>query len=108
MKITTLIVSCIIAAFGIYGQVTTSSDCQISGGGNANLIIFTNYDGGILNINVDQNIPNLKIGVCSYEPVTINISGTYASNVSEVIYAGYVSTNNMHCSNSPTTVNRQH
>lgn len=103
MKITTLIAACIFTAFGIYGQVTTSSDCQVTGGGNANLIIFTNYDGGVLNINVDQNIPNLKIGVCSYEPVTINISGTYAANVTEVIYAGYVSTNNFHCSNSPST-----
>jgi hypothetical protein len=55
----------------------------------SNVIIYSNYDGGILNINVDQNIPNLKIGVVSYEAVQINISGTYAANVTKVWYAGY-------------------
>ncbi|MEY3153196.1 MAG: hypothetical protein RLZZ333_1793, partial [Bacteroidota bacterium] len=30
---------------------------------NGNLFVFSNYDGGILTINVDQNIPNLKIGM---------------------------------------------
>ncbi len=29
----------------------------------AQMLFFTNYDGGILNINVDVNIPNLKIGI---------------------------------------------
>lgn len=59
----------------------------------SNVIIYSNYDGGILNINVDQNIPNLKIGVVSYEAVQINITGTYASNVTKVWYAGYNGTN---------------
>ena len=68
-----------------------------------NIVVFSNYDGGVLNINVDQNIPNLKIGVVTYEPVTINLSGTYVGNVTGVVYAGYVSTTNHHCSNSPTT-----
>lgn len=62
----------------------------------ANIIIYSNYDGGTLNIDVDQNIPNLKIGVTSYENVHINISGTYSANVTEVRYAGYNGTNN-HC-----------
>jgi hypothetical protein len=70
---------------------------------NGNLVMFANYDGGVLNINCDVNIPNLKIGICTYEPVTINITGTFASNVTEVRYAGYVSTNNFHCNNSPST-----
>jgi hypothetical protein len=75
---------------------------------NGNLIIFTNYDGGILNINVDVNIPNLKIGVCTYEPVQINIIGAYAANVAEVLYAGFNSTqNNNNCGigNFPTSIN---
>ena len=59
----------------------------------SNIIIYSNYDGGILNLNIDQNIPNLMIGVCSYEAVQINISGTYASNVTKVWYAGYIGTN---------------
>lgn len=68
-----------------------------------NLVIFSNYDGGVLNINVDQNIPNLKIGIVSYEAVTVNLSGTFVGNVSGVAYAGYNGNNN-HCSTPiPTT-----
>lgn len=89
-------VACIAAsAAPLSSQIT----CNPAG----NLWVYTNYDGGVLNINCDVNIPNIKIGVCTYEPVTINIGGTYAGNVTEVRYAGYVSTNNFHCSNSPST-----
>lgn len=71
----------------------------------ANIMIFSNYDGGYLNINVDKNIPNLKIGITSYENARITISGTYASNVTAVWYAGYNSTNN-HCGlTSGTSIN---
>jgi PKD repeat protein len=70
---------------------------------NGNLVVFSNYDGGSLNIVVDANIPNLKIGIVSYEAVAINISGPFASNVTGVIYAGY-NANNNHCNpNVPTT-----
>ncbi|MGL4599422.1 MAG: T9SS type A sorting domain-containing protein, partial [Bacteroidia bacterium] len=73
---------------------------------NGNLIIYSNYDGGVLNINVDQNIPNLKIGICSYEGVTVNLSGTFVGNVTAVRYAGYNGAN-AHCSITPinTTIN---
>ena len=74
---------------------------------NGNLIIFTNYDGGQLNINVDANIPNLKIGVCTYEPVQITISGAFSGNVTQVLYAGFNSTqNNNNCGigNFPTSI----
>ena len=64
---------------------------------NGNLIIFTNYDGGNLNINVDQNIPNLKIGICSYEACAVTISGAFAGNVTAVRYAGYNDPNNLSC-----------
>ncbi|MFN7845601.1 MAG: gliding motility-associated C-terminal domain-containing protein [Bacteroidota bacterium] len=77
--------------------------CNPSG----NVIIFTNYDGGELNINVDQNIPNLKIGVCTYEPVRITISGPFSSNVAQVMYAGFNSTqnnNNCNIGNFPTSI----
>jgi hypothetical protein len=40
---------------------------------NGNIIIFSNYDGGFLNINVDVDIPNLKIGVVSYEAVEVTL-----------------------------------
>ena len=55
----------------------------------ANILIYSNYDGGTLNINIDENIPNIQIGLCSYETLTVNISGTYAGNVTKVLYAGY-------------------
>ena len=66
--------------------------------GTGNLMLYTNYDGGIININVDQNIPNLKIGICTYEPVQVTISGAFVGNVTQVLYAGYNSTqNNNNC-----------
>src|SRR6187431_2543328 len=86
-----------------FAQSIASDTCIVSGGGPGNVVIFANYDGGVLNINVDQNIPNLKIGICTYEPVTINLSGPFVNNVTEVRYAGYVSTTNFHCANSPST-----
>ncbi len=61
---------------------------------NGNLVLFTNYDGGILNINLDMNIPNLKIGIVSYEAVSVNLSGTFVNNVTAVHYAGYNGSNN--------------
>ncbi|NUO02174.1 MAG: gliding motility-associated C-terminal domain-containing protein [Saprospiraceae bacterium] len=74
---------------------------------NGNLIIFSNYDGGELNINVDVDIPDLRIGICSYEPVRITISGPFSSNVTEVLYAGFNSNqnnNNCNIGNFPTSV----
>ncbi len=59
----------------------------------SNVVLFTNYDGGILNINVDVDIPNLKIGIVSYEAVQINFSGPFVNNITEVRYAGYDSSN---------------
>ena len=54
-----------------------------------NLFIFSNYDGGTLTIDVDVNIPNIKIGVVSYATSNIVITGTYAANVTQVRWAGY-------------------
>jgi hypothetical protein len=84
-------------------SIITDTCITAGGGGGGNVVVFSNYDGGVLNINVDQNIPNIKIGVCTYEPVTINLSGPFVGNVTEVRYAGYVSTSNFHCPNSPAT-----
>ena len=102
--VSTLFISTLFT-LSTFAQFMTSDTCIIPGGGGpgGNIVIFANYDGGVLNINVDQNIPNLKIGICTYEPVTINLAGAYVGNVTEVRYAGYVSTSNHHCSNSPTT-----
>lgn len=78
-------------------QAGASPFCN-SGG---NVVIFSNYDGGFLNINVDQNIPNLKVGITTYEKTQITFSGPYVGNITEVIYAGYDGQNN-HCSPSPS------
>ncbi|MGZ4036126.1 MAG: T9SS type A sorting domain-containing protein [Bacteroidia bacterium] len=86
-KIYTLIIILLICSASFSQPV-----CNPSG----NLMMFTNYDGGTLNINVDVNIPNLVIGVVAYEGTTITISGTYANNVTAVAYAGY-NGSNAHC-----------
>lgn len=59
--------------------------CDSSG----NVIIYSNYEGGNITINCDLNIPNLKIGICTYEAIEVNITGPFAGNVTGVIYAGF-------------------
>ena len=74
--------------------VNTSPICNQDG----NVVIYSNYNGGTLNINCDQNIPNLKIGICTYEPVIVNINGPFVGNITEVLYAGFNSNqNNNNC-----------
>ncbi len=92
-KIYSILLSLSLAA------IASAQVCDSSG----NVIIYSNYDGGTLNINVDQNIPNLKIGIVSYEAMNVNISGAFAGNVTEVRYAGYNSTNNTNCSPTVST-----
>ena len=77
------------------------STAQITCDTNGNVVLYSNYDGGVLNINVDVNIPNLKIGIVSYEMVTINLSGPFVNNITEVQFAGYTTTTHQHCANSP-------
>jgi hypothetical protein len=92
----TLYISCLLLFCA-----TTFSKAQAYCDTTGNVIIYSNYDGGILNINVDQNIPNLKIGVVTYEAVRVQISGAFASNVTEVRYAGYNGSND-NCSQGVT------
>jgi hypothetical protein len=82
-----------VSAILLSATLTSQTICDPQG----NVIIYSNYDGGTLNINVDQNIPNLKIGIVSYEPVHVTISGTFATNVTEVRFAGYSPSGNNHC-----------
>jgi gliding motility-associated-like protein len=77
-----------------YGQGGVPTGCNPNG----NWVLFANYDGGNLNIVVDQNIPNLKIGICTYEPVNVTFSGPFVGNVTQVLYAGFNSAqNNNNC-----------
>ncbi|NVO03671.1 MAG: gliding motility-associated C-terminal domain-containing protein [Bacteroidetes bacterium] len=86
------------------------SFAQITCNPAGNVVIFSNYDGSgstpgtRLNIDIDVNIPNLKIGICSYERLTVNIGGAFAGNVTEVIYAGYNATGNNHCGSVATSL----
>ena len=70
---------------------------------NGNVLIYSNYEGGTLTINVDQDIPDLRIGICTYEAVQVNIIGPFAANVTEVIYAGFDGNNGPCGTNPPTT-----
>ncbi len=56
---------------------------------NGNLVIFSNYEGGTLTVNCDVNIPNLKIGIVTYESPVVNFIGPFANQITEVIYAGF-------------------
>ncbi|MDZ4663904.1 MAG: T9SS type A sorting domain-containing protein [Bacteroidota bacterium] len=78
----------ILCAFVFTGK-SFSQICNASG----NLVIYSNYDGGIITVNCDVNIPNLKIGICTYEAAEIHIIGTFSNNVTGVIYAGYDGSN---------------
>ncbi|ASS48972.1 MAG: hypothetical protein A3D31_05440 [Candidatus Fluviicola riflensis] len=70
---------------------------------NGNIVVFSNYDGGTLNINIDVNIPNLKIGIVSYEAVEVNFTGTFVGNITAIEYAGYNNSPNNNCSPSIAT-----
>jgi hypothetical protein len=76
--------------------LTPALSAQTLCNGNGNVVVYSNYDGGQLTINVDQNIPNLKIGICTYEDCSVIITGPFAGNVTAVRYAGFQGDND-HC-----------
>lgn len=94
MKKLQILTFLVLLVCGSYAQV-----CNNAG----NLIVFSNYDGSRatttarLNIVIDQNIPNIKIGICSYERVTVNITGAFVGNVTAVRYAGFNAMGNCNC-----------
>lgn len=95
--------SALFVLFALVLLAPARSRAQVICNPNGNLVLFTNYDGGMLNIYVDVNIPNLKIGVVSYEAVSINLTGPFVNNVNAVHYAGYNSQNNNNCSPTVAT-----
>lgn len=62
-----------------------------------NVLIYSNYEGGYLTINVDQNIPNLKVGITTYEAVQVDFVGPFVGNITQVVYAGFGDVNNSGC-----------
>lgn len=84
MKKHLLLFSILISIIAV-SNLSAQGICNPSG----NILVYSNYDGGTFTINIDENIPNIRIGLCSYEDLHVTISGTYAGNVVEVLYAGY-------------------
>ena len=54
-----------------------------------NTFVFGTYDGGAITINVNVNVPNIRIGIVTYEAMTVVIQGPYAANVVQVVTTGY-------------------
>lgn len=82
----------------LFPKVLNAQNCQSDG----NIVIFANYDGGYLTIDVNQDIPNLKVGISTYEPVSVVFTGAFIGNITEVVYAGFqplTGTGNFHCDN---------
>lgn len=82
----------------LFSGALSAQNCQADG----NIAIFSNYDGGYLTIDVNQDIPNLKVGISTYEPVEVSFTGAFVGNITEVVYAGYqplTGTGNFHCDN---------
>lgn len=56
---------------------------------DGNVIIYSNYEGGHITIDVDVDIPDLKVGICTYHAAEVTFTGTYVSNITQVIFAGF-------------------
>ncbi|WP_395824415.1 hypothetical protein [Archangium minus] len=54
-----------------------------------NIFLFSNYEGGTYTLVVDQNLPNIQIGIASYMPSHVTLTGPYVGNVSVVRVTGY-------------------
>jgi hypothetical protein len=84
MKKTNVILSLVLLMIATTLTSNSQTICNPAG----NLVIYSTGQGGIININVDVNIPNLKIGICNEDASTqVNIIGTFSSNVTGVVYA---------------------
>lgn len=68
-----------------------------------NRVLFTNYDGGVLTIDVDVDVPDLRIGVVAYNAVRIVVTGAYAANVAQVAYAGVNADAGDYCGDGPVS-----
>ncbi|RKH79813.1 hypothetical protein D7Y21_33160, partial [Corallococcus sp. AB045] len=56
-----------------------------------NIFLFSNYEGGNFTLVVDQDLPNIQLGIATYHPATVTLTGPYVNNVSTVLLAGYAS-----------------
>jgi hypothetical protein len=84
-------------------SVWSQTPPDISCNPNGDWVLITNYDGGELTVVVDQNVPNLRVGICTYEPVNVTFTGPFVGNVTEVLYAGFNSAQNNNTCGFPIT-----
>ncbi|WP_375754335.1 hypothetical protein [Corallococcus exercitus] len=56
-----------------------------------NIVLFSNYEGGIFTLVIDQNLPNIQVGIVSYHPTAVTLTGPYVGNVSSVQVRSYLS-----------------
>ena len=75
----------LLSLFCLFTAIHAQVICDPSG----NIMIYSNYEGGNLNIDVDADIPDLKIGISTYEFTNVTISGAFVDNVTEVVFAGF-------------------
>lgn len=52
-------------------------------------LVYGNYQGGTFTIDIDKHVPNLAIGLVSYQPMNVTVSGAYVGDVVAVYHAGY-------------------
>lgn len=79
---------CLLALMGFL-LMQNHSFAQDICNADGNVMIYSNYEGGDLTINADVDIPDLKIGICTYEFADVTITGTYAANITQVVFAGF-------------------
>lgn len=87
-------------SFLIFCLLGGSMQAQNVCNSNGNLMIFSNYEGGNLTVNVDVNIPFLRIAVVTYESATVTFTGPFVNNIISVDYAGYGDTADQSCGSS--------
>jgi hypothetical protein len=56
---------------------------------DGNIILLGNYEGGDVTLDIDVAIDNLKIGIVSYEAITVNLTGAHKDKVTAVEVIGY-------------------
>lgn len=54
-----------------------------------NIFLFSNSEGGTYTLVVDQDLPNIQIGIVSLAPSIVTLTGPYVGNVSTVLVSGY-------------------
>jgi gliding motility-associated-like protein len=75
----------IIALLLIFASLkSTSQVCDPNG----NVFIITGFSSDIVQLNIDVPVPNLKIGICTYNAIKVIITGPFVDQIGAIVYAG--------------------